>query len=166
MNGPSGVSKPTLRQDLSVVLATGLGIGNSPIIPGTLGSLWAVVIAWGLDRAGVPPLLVAGIAAAMFVIGIPLCDSAATRIGRKDPGSIVWDEIAALLLVLACIPASPWNAVLAFVWFRVFDMSKPWPIRRFERLPGGIGVMIDDMIAAVYALTAIHVTVYLAGTSL
>jgi phosphatidylglycerophosphatase A len=87
----------------------------------------------------------------MFLAGIPLCTRAASLRQRKDPGSVVWDEMTAFPLMFVVVSVS-WPALaMSFLFFRLFDILKPWPVRRFERLPGGLGIMADDQIAAVYA---------------
>ena len=106
------------------------------------------------------------VAAAMFVVGVPLCDRAAKLRNTKDPGSVVWDEIAAFPLVYAFVPLSvfvplngprQWTVLIAgFVLFRIFDIWKPPPVRQCDRLTGGFGIMIDDTVAACYAAAFLH----------
>lgn len=93
------------------------------------------------------------VAAALVVaIGIPICGRAAIDLGRKDPGPVVWDEFATVPLVFLFVPfAWPWIAVIGFVLHRVFDIAKPWPCNRLETLPGGLGIVADDVVAAFYA---------------
>jgi phosphatidylglycerophosphatase A len=87
----------------------------------------------------------------MFVAGIWICGNSARRIGQHDPGGIVWDEIAAMYLILLVVPPTITAWILAFVLFRVFDIVKPWPIRDLDhRLGGGVGIMLDDLVAALY----------------
>lgn len=132
-------------------LATGLGSGLSPVAPGTAGSLIAVLL-W-LAFLQFDPSLSVQIAAALLAIApcIWAADWAARRLERKDPGCIVSDELAGQwLALLAAPPAWPWW-LAAFVLFRVFDIAKPWPMRRLERLPGGVGIVADDLAAGVLA---------------
>jgi len=143
----------------ALVLATGLGIGLVPVMPGTFGTLLGLPLAWALDRTGWPlPIELAAIAA-IFLAGIPLCDRAARLFGKKDPGCVVFDEIAAVPLVFLLERFTISTAILGFVWFRIFDIFKPWPVRRLERLPGGLGIMIDDVVAAIYAAIGVWLTV-------
>jgi phosphatidylglycerophosphatase A len=122
-----------------------------PVMPGTFGTLLGLPLAWGLNRSGWPlPFELAAIVA-LFLVGIPICDRAARLFGKKDPGCVVFDEIAAVPLVFLPEGITFSTAILGFIWFRIFDIAKPWPVRRLERLPGGLGIMIDDVIAAVYA---------------
>jgi len=140
--------KPTDRAILFA--AEGFGLGRIPFAPGTFGSLWGLPLGWlfcyGIDWRG---RLTIG--AALFLAGIPLCGRAAELRHRKDPGSVVWDEIAAFPLVYAFVPIHVGTLLAGFVLFRIIDIAKPPPIRKLERLGGGLGIMIDDQIAAVWA---------------
>lgn len=142
-----------------LLLATGLGAGASRKAPGTVGSLWGPPLAWGMQEAGLSGWSWAAAALLLAVAGVPLCGRACSLLGRKDPGSVVYDEIAAFPVVFALTPVTLLSSVLGFGLFRLFDIVKPWPIRRFERLPGGWGVMADDLIAGIFAgglLWALH----------
>ena len=131
------------------ILATGFGVGSIPTAPGTFGSLWGLPLVWGLQQ--LPPWGQYAAPIVCFAIGIPICGIAARRMGRKDPGAIVFDEIAAFPVVFLLVPINTVTAVVGFALFRLFDISKPWPAKRLERLPGGLGIMADDFAAAVYA---------------
>lgn len=102
------------------------------------------------------------VVAAVFVIilGIPICHRGGTIIGRKDPGEIVWDEIAAIPIVFAINPIDPFTLVIGWAWFRLFDIWKPWPIRQLQDIPGGVGVMIDDLLAGVLAAVCLYGTIH------
>jgi len=135
-----------------------LGIGLVPVMPGTFGTLLGLPLAWGLNRSGWPlPIELVAIVA-IFLVGIPICDRAARLFGKQDPGCVVFDEIAAVPLVFLLVRITFSTAILGFIWFRIFDIAKPWPIRRLERLPGGLGIMIDDVMAAIYAAIALWLT--------
>lgn len=96
--------------------------------------------------------------AALFLIGIPLCTQAGEALGVSDHGCIVWDEIVAMMLVLKFTPVSPLWWVVAFALFRLFDIWKPAPIRQCDAgLKGGLGVMFDDLLAAIYAIISLKV---------
>jgi phosphatidylglycerophosphatase A len=145
----------------ALVLATGLGIGFVPVMPGTFGSLLGLLLAWTVGTSGWPVGFQVALEGAIFLAGIPICGRAARLFGRPDPGSVVYDEIAALPLVFSSVPlvfstsmALP-ASILGFIWFRLFDIAKPWPVHRLERVPGGLGIMIDDVAAAVYAAIAL-----------
>ena len=132
-------------------LAFGLGAGLSRYAPGTVGTVVAVPFAWLLMQ--MPPALYWAALAALFLLGVWLCGAASRMLGRHDPGNIVWDEMVGYWLTVALLPMT-WGWWLAgFVAFRFFDILKPWPIRRLERVVGGgLGIMLDDVLAAVYAM--------------
>ena len=136
-------------------LAFGFGTGLLPAAPGTWGSLLAVVLYWWLPPLPLPALL-AGLTLA-FVAGCVICGTSARRLGVHDHGGIVLDEIVAMLLVLCVTPRTVGWTVVAFLAFRVFDVVKPWPIREADhRIPGGLGIMLDDVLAAVYAALVVR----------
>ena len=131
--------------------ALGFGSGLAPWAPGTVGTLAAVPIALALKT--LPPMAFWVILVISFFAGIRFCDVTARRMGRHDPGSIVWDEMVAYWLTVAFVPLHWAWLLAAFLLFRLFDIVKPWPIRLVERrLGGGLGIMADDVIAAVYAM--------------
>jgi phosphatidylglycerophosphatase A len=150
MSDATKISARTVLTDPVHLLAFGFGLGLSPIAPGTVGSLLGVALAWltlDLDL-----VLQVGIAAALFVAGIWICGNSSRRLGQHDPGGIVWDEIAAMYATLLVAPATITAWILAFGLFRAFDIVKPWPIRELDhRLGGGLGIMLDDLVAALYA---------------
>ena len=141
----------TVLTDPVHILAFGFGTGLSPVAPGTVGSLVGVVFAWLTLDLGLPLQL--GVAAVISLAGIWICGESARRIGVHDHGGIVWDEIAGMYITLLAAPPTVAGWVLAFVLFRAFDIAKPWPIRDLDhRLGGGVGIMLDDLAAALYAL--------------
>jgi phosphatidylglycerophosphatase A len=136
---------------LSGFFALGFGSGLLPRAPGTAGSLAAVPLAvpllW-LPSYGLALFLVLA-----FLFGIHCCGQTSRNMAVQDPGAIVWDEIVAMWLVLAFVPRHWGWWLAAFLLFRLFDITKPWPIRWFDRhVKGGFGIMLDDLVAAVYAL--------------
>jgi len=132
-------------------LAFGFGAGLAPRAPGTAGSLVGVVAAYGLLE--LPVVWRVGVVLAVIVFGIWLCGESARRLGRHDDQRIVFDEIAGVLLTALAAPKNGFlELALVFVLFRFFDILKPWPIRDVDhRLGGGLGIMLDDLIAAFYA---------------
>jgi phosphatidylglycerophosphatase A len=150
MSDAAKISARTVLTDPVHLVAFGFGLGLSPIAPGTVGTLLGVVLAWlTLDLDLIVQI---GIAAAMFAAGIWICGNSSRRLGQHDPGGIVWDEIAAMYATLLVAPASITAWILAFGLFRAFDIVKPWPIRELDhRLGGGLGIMLDDLVAALYA---------------
>jgi len=131
------------------LLAFGLGSGLAPQAPGTVGSLFGVAIAWWTLPLGLEMRLV--VAIALIASGFWICGESARRIGVHDHPGIVWDEIAAMYLILLVPPVNLVSWALAFGLFRLFDIWKPWPIRDLDhRLGGGAGIMLDDIVAALY----------------
>lgn len=132
-------------------LALGFGAGLSPRAPGTLGTLVALPFYFAMQGLAAPAYW--ALVAAFLLVGIWICGRAGRALGVHDHGGIVWDEIAAFLVVLPFAPASWWGYVLAFALFRLFDIWKPFPIGWLDaRVRGGLGVMLDDVLAAGYAV--------------
>ena len=142
----------------ALILGTGIGVGYSPIMPGTVGSLWGLLLAWGLHQSATPLPFNILACIALFLIGIPICARAAKIIGQEDPGAVVFDEIAALPILFLFVPVSTTSLIAGFLWFRLFDIAKPWPVRYFDRWHGGLGIMADDTAAAIYATGALWLT--------
>lgn len=152
----------------ALILGSGLGVGYIPWLSGTVGSLWGLPLVWLLLRHKWPLWNVSLLWAALFLVGVPICGRAAKFLDREDPSQVVFDEIAAFPIVFAPLLflAGPWNfttATVGFLWFRLFDMLKPWPISRFELLPEGWGIMADDAAAALYAAAAFWLTLLVFG---
>lgn len=138
-------------------IALGFGTGLAPVAPGTFGTLVALPVAWLLD-AQAPTWGWLTAIAAITIVGTWCAHITARDLGVADHGSIVIDEIAAFLLVLFFAGAAPWRQALAFVLFRFFDIVKPPPIREVDaRMKGGVGVMLDDLLAAAYTLLALAI---------
>jgi phosphatidylglycerophosphatase A len=130
-------------------LAFGLGSGLAPQAPGTVGTMLGVALAWWTLPLGIELRFL--VAIALIVSGVWICGESAKRIGVHDHPGIVWDEIAAIYLVLLVPPVNIMAWALAFGLFRLFDIVKPWPIRDLDhRLRGGTGIMLDDLVAALY----------------
>ena len=152
----SPLTPPRPRRTAAVWLATGLGVGLVAPAPGTFGALEGLAIAWLLGQVPWPAAM--GVASlVLVVVGVPLCAWAARDLGGdKDPGAVVWDELATVPLVFAVAPTtSPLWLAVGFGLHRVLDIAKPWPCRWLERLPGGWGIMADDVMAALYAAAAL-----------
>lgn len=135
-------------------LAEGCGLGRLRPAPGTWGSLWGIPLGAALGYGETTWWQRLLLAALLFVVGVPICRRGAELRGEKDPSSVVWDEIAAFPIVFAFVrlDESMWLTIgLGFVLFRIFDIAKPPPVRQGDRLSGGLGIMIDDTLAAVYA---------------
>jgi phosphatidylglycerophosphatase A len=150
MSKADKISARTVMTDPVHLLAFGFGLGLAPKAPGTVGTLLGVVFAWLVLDLGLAVQIAIGVA--MFVAGIWICGDSSRRIGQHDPGGIVWDEIAAMYLTLLVAPPTITAWILAFGLFRAFDIVKPWPIRDLDhRMGGGLGIMLDDLVAALYA---------------
>lgn len=144
---------------LATLLATGFGAGYSPVAPGTAGSLVGLLLFWPLARLPWP--VQAGASACVFVVGVWASGALARRLGRKDPGLAVIDEVVGQWVTLLALPFTPLTAAAGFFLFRVFDVLKPWPARPLEALPGGWGIVADDVAAGVYAHLALRVALLL-----
>ena len=137
------------------LLALGFGTGLSPKAPGTAGSLLAVPGLWYLSFA--PWQWRVAVVAAAVAFGVWVCGESARRLGEHDHPGIVFDEIAAMLALSLALPPGFIALALAFVLFRVFDILKPWPIRDLDhRLHGGLGIILDDLMAAVYTSASLN----------
>lgn len=131
-------------------LAAGLGSGLSPKAPGTVGTAVAVPL-WVLI-AHLPAMIQPWLVVGSFLLGVWLCDLTSRNLGEHDHGGIVWDEFVGYWVTMMFIPTSLMSLLVAFVLFRFFDIIKPWPIKWLDkRVDGGFGIMIDDVLAGVFA---------------
>jgi len=140
-----------------ILLATFFGVGYLPLAPGTWASLFTTIIVYlllPLLKGGWWTILIA--LPLVTALGIPAAAAAEKHFSRKDPRPCVIDEVAGQMTALLFIPHNPFYFATAFLLFRVFDILKPFPIRQSERLPRGIGIMIDDLLAGAYALLILH----------
>jgi phosphatidylglycerophosphatase A len=147
-------SVSTLRDPVHF-LAFGFGAGLAPKAPGTFGSIVGLVAAWWLLE--LPFLWRIAVVAAVIAAGVWICGESARRLGRHDDQRIVLDEVAGVLLTSLVVAEQSFVAfALVFVFFRFFDILKPWPIRDVDHsLGGGLGIMLDDLIAAFYAAVCV-----------
>jgi phosphatidylglycerophosphatase A len=137
--------------DPVLFLAFGFGSGLAKKAPGTFGTLAAIPVYLAIVQAN-SLLAYSLFTLVVTLVGVWICGQAAEKLGEHDFGGIVWDEIAGYLITMWLVPFS-WEAVgLGFVLFRVFDIFKPWPIRWIDRqVHGGLGIMLDDVLAGVFA---------------
>lgn len=145
---------------LAVFVATVGYCGFFPFAPGTVGSAAGLVVyllVWWTQST----LVEAGLIAGVFAVGIWAATAAEHYFGGIDPGPVVIDEVLGMLVTLAFMPVGLATALAGFVLFRIFDVIKPYPAGRFEQLHGGLGVMADDAMAAVYANLSLRAVVYL-----
>jgi phosphatidylglycerophosphatase A len=168
---PSGLDEPPNHYDftspismldrLAWVFATGGGLGRAPKAPGTVGSLLGPWLVWSWQSLERPmhEAVIATIVALLF--GVFAAQRIARRARLLDPGFVVIDEILAFPLVFFLTPVTWTTAIIGFMWFRVFDIAKPWPIKKLEQLPAGWGIMADDQMAGLFAALALHGTLWL-----
>jgi phosphatidylglycerophosphatase A len=137
-------------------LATGFGAGLSPFAPGTAGTLVGVLFYMALARLPLPAYL--AVVVVLAILGVWLCGRAGRTLGATDHPGIVWDEIVGRLITMTASPPGWPVVVLGFALFRLFDILKPWPVARIERgVVGGLGVMLDDVMAGLYALACLQI---------
>lgn len=141
---------PSIWRNPVHFLAFGFGSGAMPVAPGTFGTLVAVPLYWWLQPLALWPYL--AVVLAVTLVGIWLCQVTSRDLGVHDHAGIVWDEIAGYLITMIAAPPGWQWMVLGFVLFRFFDILKPWPIGWVDRrVHGGLGIMLDDVLAALYA---------------
>ncbi len=151
------------RPSFALAVASVLGVGYIPVASGTFGSaagllLWAVLPGSALVQTAA--------IVALFVAGAWSGSLAEEHFGRTDPGQVVIDEVLGMLVTLLWNPVGWTGAVAGFMLFRIFDIVKPYPAGRLERLPGGVGVMADDVMAAVYANLVLRLCLWAARAHL
>ena len=133
---------------LNYCIATGFGTGLAPKMPGTVGSAFAVLLVW----LAFPSLLWAQIALVVgtSLLGVWTSQNVSTYLGVKDPSMVVIDEIAGIFVCFLLVPVNIWTLIIGFLLFRLFDIWKPGPIGALEKLPGGWGIMLDDLLCGVF----------------
>ena len=151
-----------LRERAVLFVATGFFIGNLPFAPGTFGSLIGLPLCFLLSRLDLLKSLICILIFILFAMGI--ASAAEKIIKQRDPGQIVIDEIAGLMVTLAGLPFNLKTALAGFIIFRVFDILKPFPIRMLDRnLGGGSGIVLDDVMAGIYGNLIIRLGIYITG---
>jgi phosphatidylglycerophosphatase A len=165
-NRPDPTGPSLGRTTLATLLATGLGVGWSPWASGTVGAaVWGMPLAYLLETVPLPARIVAILV--ISAVGIPICTVAVRALGgKKDPGTIVLDEIASLPITFFLVPMTTIHPVLVLIGFllnRGFDIVKPAPARQLEHLPDGLGIMADDWVAGIYSCLALHLLIWLTG---
>jgi len=149
-----------MRNRAAVLIATWFGCGFSPVAPGTVGSLAAILIAWLLVHySGWQPLWFVPLALILLLPAVWAADVTARLRKQKDPGVVVVDEVVGQWVAIAGarrLNLTSW--ILAFVLFRLFDIWKPVPVRNLERIPGGAGIVADDLMAGFYAALVLLIT--------
>jgi phosphatidylglycerophosphatase A len=151
------------KRRFALGVATAFGLGHLPKAPGTFGSLGAVLLAWTAGTQGNFPVLLVGLTVVVSMLGLWAANRASEALGAKDPQTVVVDEVSGQLiayfgLLFPSITLPNWKYLIAgFILFRAFDIWKPFPARRGEALPAGLGIMADDWIAGLYAALALGV---------
>lgn len=137
------------------LLACGGGAGAAPYAPGTFGTAVAILVWLPLQSLALP--WYAAAVAALFLVGVWICGVTARDFGVHDHSGIVWDEIVGYLITMTALPRYWLWIVLGFAVFRFFDVVKPWPIRWLDQhVQGGLGIMVDDVLAGIYALVCMQ----------
>jgi phosphatidylglycerophosphatase A len=134
---------------LGVFIATCGYIGYAPVAPGTFGSAVGLAVYYVVRRQGSTAIELGAIAV-LLAVGLWAATEAEHHFGGIDPGPVVIDEVIGMLVTLALLPVGIGGAIVGFLVFRVLDIVKPWPARRLEHLPGGFGIILDDVMAGVY----------------
>lgn len=151
---PAQILPPGFLKDPVHLLAFGFGSGAAPRAPGTWGSLAAIPFWYVL--ALLPVAAYWGVVVLAFLVGIWLCGRTADDLKVHDHGGIVWDEFVGMWIVLGFFPDTVYGVLVCFLLFRLFDVWKPWPIGWLDkRMPGGLGIMVDDVVAGVMALAVV-----------
>ena len=152
------------------MVLTCFGMGYLPIAPGSWGALPPAIIFGLMCYFGLPVLLITLVMAVLVLVGSFVCvrfsDELVASLGEKDPGQIVVDEFAGQAVTFLILPAASTEIALTtiiagFLLFRIFDIIKPWPIKKLEKLPRGWGVLCDDLLAGIYALIVLNVFIFL-----
>jgi phosphatidylglycerophosphatase A len=151
----------SLKLRLALLFATGFGSGYSPFAPGTAGSAVGLFFVWGMSFLDTPGQIIATVAVSLLAMAA--ADIVAKSMGLKDPGLIVADEIAGMMVTMIAVPLTWKSLLIGFILFRVMDVVKPPPARQFERFKGGVGIVADDLMAGVYANLALRGALLLTG---
>ena len=153
--------RPGIGDRIALALSTFFGCGLVPFAPGTVGTAGALLLQLILLSSGLGGPVSSAVAALLFtVLAIPLGRWAERHFEQKDPGPFVLDEVAGYFVSLLFLPPTVGCAISAFFLFRFFDVLKPFPIRRIERLPGGWGITLDDLLAGIYSNLSLRLLLY------
>jgi len=163
--GNAKAPEATKRPSLGVWIATCGGLGYIPIAPGSVGAAVGAGLVVALARLPGPDwrvsVAVGAGAVVVLALGVPAATAAETYFGRKDPGHVIIDEVMGQMIALVATPRAGWKWLLGgYLLFRAFDVVKPFPARRLERLRGGWGIMLDDAAAGFWALAALSLLEY------
>lgn len=145
--------REVLRHPITL-LGTGFGAGLAPWAPGTAGTLVAVPLWWALSWLPLPYYLAT--VGCGFLAGVYICKESSRLLGHGDAPAIVWDEIVGFLVVMTGAPRDALVLVVGFLLFRLFDIAKPWPVSAADRIPGGFGIMLDDLVAGAFGWAVLY----------
>jgi len=144
-----------------MLIATGFYSGYLPKAPGTWGSLVGVLLVFLLHALSLQIYL--SVVAGLFIVGSFVAGEAEKILDNRDPGVVVIDEIVGMLITMIAVPVTPPTMVLGFILFRVFDIAKPFPVNFFDQhFHGGLGIMLDDVVAGIYSLIIMQLILLLA----
>lgn len=144
-----------------MLIATGFYSGYLPKAPGTWGSLVGVLLVFLLNALSLQIYL--SVVAGLFIVGSFVAGEAEKILDNRDPGVVVIDEIVGMLITMIAVPVAPLTMVLGFILFRVFDIAKPFPVNFFDQhFHGGLGIMLDDVVAGIYSLIIMQLILLLA----
>lgn len=159
----TSTDKPTFKRLIrrpACLLALGFGSGLSPKAPGTFGTLAAIPFYLLMQHLGLLTYLL--VILASFVVGVWLCQQAADWLQTDDPSAVVWDEMVGFWITMIAAPSGWLWIVIGFVLFRIFDIWKPWPVSiADQKLHGGMGIMLDDVLAGIYAAMGLQLLAWL-----
>jgi phosphatidylglycerophosphatase A len=147
-NAIESFRKADLPAKLALILSSCFGLGLMPVAQGTFGTLAAIPLAIAI--AYLSPVAGACFIFFFILLAISVSGRSARALEKEDPAEVVIDEVAGLLITLFLLPATEFNLCLGFVLFRLFDILKPYPIRKLEKIGGGAGIVLDDLLAGVY----------------
>jgi len=152
----------TFKQRIVIFFSSGFYIGKVPVVPGTFGSLVGLIFCLVLSRLDIVFVLCS--IAFTIAFSIWISDQAERLLARKDPGEIVIDEIAGMMVTMAGLPFTVFSVVFGFMLFRILDILKPFPIRYLEKkVPGGAGIVMDDIAAGVMGNIVLRVILHFMG---
>ncbi len=150
-----------MKERLSILISSFFYLGYSPVAPGTVGTLGAVILYYVIS--GFSNLFYLFFIIALIIFSVWVSEIARIRLGDSDPNSIVIDEVCGFLVTMILIPPNMINIAMGFLLFRFFDILKPPPIRMSEKLSGGLGIVADDVLAGIYANILLQIFVRVSG---
>jgi len=143
-----------------MLIATGCYSGYLPKAPGTWGSLVGLLLFFLIHTLSLPVYI--AVVAGIFIVGSFAAGEAEKILDNRDPGAVVIDEIVGMLVTMIAVPATALNMALGFILFRIFDIVKPYPVNLFDkRFHGGLGIMLDDVVAGIYSLLIMQILLFL-----